>query len=80
MFSLHIREVLTLVENYSKQTFKLMFLTNDQGSWEVNSGNSVGLPGAHGEEIVRAYCFFDESQMVFTGGEDGKVKAWRPGN
>ncbi|KAK7218024.1 hypothetical protein V2G26_006027 [Clonostachys chloroleuca] len=63
-----------------KQTFKLMFLTNDQGSWEVNSGNSVGLPGAHGEEIVRAYCFFDESQMVFTGGEDGKVKAWRPGN
>jgi hypothetical protein len=57
-----------------------MFLTNNQGSWEVNRGNSVGLPGAHGEEIVRAYCFFDESQMVFTGGEDGKVKAWRPGN
>ncbi|CAH0014990.1 unnamed protein product [Clonostachys rhizophaga] len=63
-----------------KQTFELMFLTNYQGSWEVNRANSVGLPGAHGEEIVRAYCFFDESQMVFTGGEDGKVKAWRPGN
>ncbi|CAG9988370.1 unnamed protein product [Clonostachys byssicola] len=63
-----------------KQMFELMFLTNNQGSWEVNRENSVGLPGAHGEEIVRAYCFFDESQMVFTGGEDGKVKAWRPGN
>ncbi|VUC35828.1 unnamed protein product [Clonostachys rosea] len=63
-----------------QRMFELMFLTNNQGSWEVNRGNSVGLPGAHGEEIVRAYCFFDESQMVFTAGEDGKVKAWRPGN
>ncbi|KND90925.1 putative WD repeat-containing protein [Tolypocladium ophioglossoides CBS 100239] len=48
-------------------------------SWELDRDGSVGLPGAHGEEIVRAFCFVDEEQLVFTAGEDGNVKAWRPG-
>ena len=45
----------------------------------MDRANSVGLPGAHGEEIVRAFCFFDQEQVVFTAGEDGNIKAWRPG-
>ncbi|KAJ0321232.1 hypothetical protein COL5a_009287 [Colletotrichum fioriniae] len=45
------------------------------GSQEANS---VGLPGGHGEEIVRSFCFYDDEQVVFTAGEDGNIKAWRP--
>ncbi|KAH6991112.1 WD40-repeat-containing domain protein [Ilyonectria sp. MPI-CAGE-AT-0026] len=63
-----------------RQMFELVFLAknpNGQG-WALDRDNSVGLPGAHGEEIVRSFCFFDEEHVVFTAGEDGNVKAWRP--
>ncbi|KJZ71595.1 hypothetical protein HIM_08989 [Hirsutella minnesotensis 3608] len=64
-----------------RQNFELVFLARDQASekgWALDRNNSVGLPGAHGEEIVRSFCFFDEEQLVFTAGEDGAIKAWRP--
>ncbi|EGU82773.1 hypothetical protein FOXB_06724 [Fusarium oxysporum f. sp. conglutinans Fo5176] len=63
-----------------KQGFELVFLAknpNGEG-WALDRENSVGLPGAHGEEIVRSFCFFDEAHVVYTAGEDGNVKAWRP--
>ncbi|WZH41888.1 WD40-repeat-containing domain protein [Fusarium acuminatum] len=63
-----------------KQAFELVFLAknpNGEG-WALDRENSVGLPGAHGEEIVRSFCFFDEAHVVYTAGEDGNVKAWRP--
>ncbi|KAK2597346.1 hypothetical protein QQS21_006043 [Conoideocrella luteorostrata] len=68
-----------------RQAFELVFLTRnphqEQGpKWVFDRDNSVGLPGGHGEEIVRSFCFFDDAQLVFTAGEDGTVKAWRPGN
>lgn len=47
-------------------------------AWSLESGSVVGLPGAHGSEIVRSFCFLDEEKVVYTGGEDGQVKAWRP--
>ncbi|KAF4985556.1 hypothetical protein FDECE_16475 [Fusarium decemcellulare] len=65
-----------------KQAFELVFLAknpNGEG-WALDRDNSVGLPGAHGEEIVRSFCFFDEEHVVYTAGEDGNVKAWRPGS
>jgi WD40 repeat protein len=63
-----------------KAMFQLVFLSQTPaGTWELDQESSVGLPGAHSEEIVRAFCFFDEEQTVFTAGEDGMVKAWRPG-
>ncbi|KAF4980703.1 hypothetical protein FZEAL_3371 [Fusarium zealandicum] len=65
-----------------RQAFELVFLAknpNGQG-WALDRANSVGLPGAHGEEIVRSFCFFDEEHVVYTAGEDGNIKAWRPGN
>ena len=61
--------------------FELVFLarTQDKG-WVLDRENSVRLRGAHGEEIVRSFCFFDEDMAVFTAGEDGTIKAWRPRN
>lgn len=67
----------------SRQVFELIFLAKNQlpgPQWVFDRQNSVGLPGGHGEEIVRSFCFFDDAQLVFTAGEDGNVKAWRPGN
>ncbi|KAG5663405.1 hypothetical protein KAF25_001341 [Fusarium avenaceum] len=63
-----------------KQAFELVFLAkNPSGEgWALDRENSVSLPGAHGEEIVRSFCFFDEAHVVYTAGEDGNVKAWRP--
>ena len=57
----------------------MIFMAKGAQGWTLDMDNRVGLPGAHGEEIVRAFCFYDEEQAVFTAGEDGRIKAWRPG-
>lgn len=57
--------------------FQLVHLTKGQ-EWGFALDSVVGLPGAHGSEIVRGFCVFDEQQVVYTCGEDGKVRAWRP--
>jgi WD repeat-containing protein 89 len=64
---------------HSRQHFELSFLAKGPESWVLDRQNVVALPGAHGEEIVRSFCFYDQEQVVFTGGEDGWVKGWRPG-
>jgi WD repeat-containing protein 89 len=60
--------------------FTLFHLSKGAGGWELDKGSVVGLLGAHGSELVRSFCFDDEAQVVFTAGEDGYVKAWRPGS
>ncbi|KAL7908871.1 WD40-repeat-containing domain protein [Trichoderma velutinum] len=61
-----------------KENFELIFLAKAaDNSWALDLANKVVLPGAHGSEIVRSFCFFDDEQVVFTTGEDGNVKAWR---
>ncbi|KAL8960663.1 MAG: hypothetical protein Q9193_002675 [Seirophora villosa] len=45
--------------------------------WSFNTSNAVRLPGAHGEEIVRSMCFSGDGNAIFTGGEDGIIRAWR---
>ncbi|KAL7787831.1 WD40-repeat-containing domain protein [Trichoderma ceciliae] len=63
-----------------KQTFELIFLAKTaDASWALDHDNRAVLLGAHGSEIVRSFCFFDDEQVVFTTGEDGYVKAWRAG-
>ncbi|KAK1255174.1 hypothetical protein MKX08_009169 [Trichoderma sp. CBMAI-0020] len=63
-----------------KQNFELVFLAKTpDNAWALDHDNRVVLPGAHGGEIVRSFCFFDDEQVVFTTGEDGNVKAWRAG-
>ncbi|KAK1975661.1 WD domain-containing protein [Colletotrichum cereale] len=62
-----------------RQIFELVHLSRTaEGCWGFDKANSVGLPGGHGEEIVRSFCFYDDEQVVFTAGEDGNIKAWRP--
>ncbi|KAI4865313.1 WD40 repeat-like protein [Hypoxylon rubiginosum] len=62
---------------HETEAFELVYLTKGQG-WNLDRDSSVGLPGAHSSEIVRSFCFYDEAQMVFSAGEDGYIKAWRP--
>lgn len=68
------------INETSKQNFELVFLAKTpDNAWALDHDNRVVLPGAHGSEIVRSFCFFDDEQVVFTTGEDGNVKAWRAG-
>ena len=64
----------------SQEMFALWHLAKGANGWGLDRDTVVGLPGAHGGELVRSFCFVDEEQLVFTAGEDGCVKAWRPGN
>ncbi|KAH6692331.1 WD domain-containing protein [Plectosphaerella plurivora] len=68
------------VGSQDQQDFQLVHLTrgSEKNSWVFDKASTVGLPGGHGEEIVRAFCFYDDEHVVFTAGEDGNVKAWRP--
>ncbi|RHZ45022.1 WD repeat protein [Aspergillus thermomutatus] len=46
--------------------------------WRFDQVNLWRLAGAHGEEVVRSVYVDEQSQSVFTGGEDGFVRAWKP--
>ncbi|KAK0656601.1 WD40-repeat-containing domain protein [Cercophora newfieldiana] len=63
-----------------QEMFQLFHLSKGAEGWDLDRGSVVGLPGAHGSELVRSFCFNDEAQVVFTAGEDGCIKAWRPGS
>ncbi|KAI1204794.1 WD40 repeat-like protein [Annulohypoxylon truncatum] len=62
---------------HDRETFDMIHLTKGQG-WQLDRESIVSLPGAHSSEIVRSFCFYDEAQMVFSAGEDGYIKAWKP--
>ncbi|PYH97274.1 WD40 repeat-like protein [Aspergillus ellipticus CBS 707.79] len=47
-------------------------------SWGFDQKSLWRLPGAHGEEVVRSVYLDEQSQTVFTCGEDGFVRAWKP--
>ena len=73
--------MLTSEYDDSRELFELVHLSGAPGvaeSWELDRQGTVGLPGAHGSELVRSFCIFDDEGLVFTAGEDGCVKAWRP--
>ncbi|KAK0730363.1 WD40-repeat-containing domain protein [Lasiosphaeris hirsuta] len=61
-----------------QEIFQLIHLAKGPSGWGLDSETVVGLPGAHGSELVRSFCFVDEQQVVFTAGEDSYIKAWRP--
>ncbi|KKA24237.1 WD domain protein [Rasamsonia emersonii CBS 393.64] len=46
--------------------------------WQFDHSNIWRLPGAHGEEVVRTVYLDEQSRTIFTGGEDGFVRAWKP--
>ncbi|KAI9842766.1 MAG: hypothetical protein M1837_006949 [Sclerophora amabilis] len=74
------------VGNHSEQRLDLVPLTkvtaslpsSSAQSWQFNLTSIARLPGAHGEDVVRDVFVDDNSQTVFTGGEDGHVRAWKP--
>ncbi|KAJ0420482.1 WD40-repeat-containing domain protein [Aspergillus carlsbadensis] len=47
-------------------------------SWRFDEQNVWRLPGGHGEEVVRSVYVDEQNQSVFTCGEDGFVRAWKP--
>jgi len=57
--------------------FELVHMSKGKSSWDIDKETSVGLSGAHSDEIVRSFCFFDEEQIAFSAGEDGRIKAWK---
>ncbi|KAL9600934.1 MAG: hypothetical protein Q9219_002869 [cf. Caloplaca sp. 3 TL-2023] len=48
-----------------------------QSIWILDKLEAIRLSGAHGEDIVRSVCFGDDGNTIYTGGEDGLIKAWR---
>lgn len=62
----------------SRESFELIHMTKGGASWTLDKATAVYLPGAHGSEIVRSFCVLDAEQVVFTAGEDGCIKAWKP--
>lgn len=65
------------IRQNSQQLFQLIHMAKSP-AWGFSAETSVGLPGAHGSELVRSFCVFDQEQAVFTAGEDGQIIAWRP--
>ncbi|ANB11411.1 hypothetical protein AWJ20_4221 [Sugiyamaella lignohabitans] len=62
--------------NSEKHEFKLIPFNSNSG--QVDLSNVITLGGAHGEEVVRAIHINHQAQCVYTGGEDGIVRVWRP--
>ncbi|KAL5614962.1 hypothetical protein BROUX41_005030 [Berkeleyomyces rouxiae] len=59
-----------------QQAFTLIHMAKGSETWALEHDSVVTLPGAHGEELIRSVCYFDENNAVFTGGEDGAIRGW----
>ncbi|KAL8774046.1 MAG: hypothetical protein Q9209_001154 [Squamulea sp. 1 TL-2023] len=46
-------------------------------AWNLDTSDGLRLPGAHSQDVVRSMCFSNDGNYIFTGGEDGLIKAWR---
>jgi SEL1 protein len=44
---------------FSRESFELIQLKNST-PWVLSPESKVILPGAHGSEVVRSFCFLDE--------------------
>jgi len=66
------------VGSHSRESFDLVQLKNTP-PWTFLPESKVTLPGAHGTEIVRSFCFLDSHKTILTAGEDGQMKAWNGG-
>ncbi|KAF6234942.1 hypothetical protein HO173_006872 [Letharia columbiana] len=69
-------EAIVGVGSHSKQHLDLIPLRLID-EWSFDASQTIRLPGAHGEEIVRSIHVNNEDGTIFTAGEDGLVKAWR---
>lgn len=60
--------------NNENQEFRVMAWDNETDS----ISKTMNLIGAHGEEVVRSVYLDAVTQCIYTGGEDGCVKVWKP--
>lgn len=65
-----LRSLRSDLMSHSQRNFDLIQLRNDP-PWTFSPETKVTLPGAHGSEIVRAFCFLDEV------GEMNKHSFWK---
>ncbi|MCJ1321987.1 hypothetical protein MMC15_007332 [Xylographa vitiligo] len=63
--------------SHSTSTLDLIPLHHTVG-WELDMSRTVRLLKAHDDEIVRTIYIDGQSSTIYTGGEDGVVKVWRP--
>ncbi|KAK6520206.1 hypothetical protein TWF506_000488 [Arthrobotrys conoides] len=67
------------VGSHSEGWIDLHSLNVDRtGTWTLGGEDVVRLVGGHRGEVVRCMYLDDVNATVYTGGEDGLVKAWRP--
>ncbi|KAI6250627.1 hypothetical protein HI914_00298 [Erysiphe necator] len=69
-------EAVVGIGSHSRIKFDLVQLKGDP-KWTFAPDERITLDRAHGSDVVRSFCYFDEHRIIFTGGEDGKVKAWK---
>ncbi|CAG7997359.1 unnamed protein product [Penicillium olsonii] len=62
----------------NKEENRLDLVPLVSGPWSLDRENLWRLPGAHGEEVVRSVHLDEQSSSVFTCGEDGYVRVWKP--
>ncbi|KAL8744969.1 MAG: hypothetical protein Q9190_002857 [Brigantiaea leucoxantha] len=71
-------EALTGAGSHSGQYMDLIpFCHTSSSQWSFDSSRSIRLPDCHGEDVVRSFCWNGESNVIFTAGEDGLIKAWQ---
>jgi WD40 repeat protein len=61
--------------NNNASTFNFLPYDNDAS---VDTANPISLKDAHGEEVVRCVHMDNQYQCIYTGGEDGIIKVWKP--
>ncbi|CUS15191.1 unnamed protein product [Tuber aestivum] len=60
-----------------KQRIDLVPLRWAGSHWGFAGEDKVRLQGGHGEEVCRGVWVDDDSETVFTSGEDGLVRVWK---
>ncbi|KAI9853096.1 MAG: hypothetical protein M1838_001597 [Thelocarpon superellum] len=46
--------------------------------WSLNTNPTTRLRAGHRNEIVRSVYVDDQTQRVYSAGEDGRIQAWKP--
>ncbi|KAB5578681.1 WD40-repeat-containing domain protein [Coniochaeta sp. 2T2.1] len=72
------REAVIGAGSQDQEMFRMIHLSKPGETWGLDKDSIVGFPGGHGPELVRSFCFFPGQDIVFTAGEDGSIKGWRP--
>ncbi|KAI9773538.1 MAG: hypothetical protein M1835_006128 [Candelina submexicana] len=65
------------LNHFSKQQLELITLRRAP-EWRFDETSNIRLQGAHGDDIIRSIYADERHNVIYTGGEDGHVRAWKP--